>query len=212
MTYSTFDNLTVRQYQEIVGIQTDKEMSEEDKIIQSICVLTGLTEREVEEMTIVEFNKVGRELANIFSEKPTETKPPRNIRAGGKLYGITYNPRNLAYYQYADIQAWISQNAITNMHKVVASLAFPVKRFLFFRFKGKNDPSKHPEIAEALLDCKYSDVHAICVFFSLLWNNSIKALADSLTKDKRETMTEEQKVQMRELLQIVSDGYITPSK
>ncbi len=208
MKYTTFDDLTVRQYQEIVSIQTDTEMAQEDKIIQSIMVLTGATEREVEELTIIEFNKIGSELAVIFSQELEDQKPPRYLRIGGKLYGITYNPRNLAYYQYADIQSWVSGNAIHNTHKVVASLAYPVKGWL--KIKGKNEADKHYLLSEEVLDCKYKDVHAICVFFSLLWNNSIKALADSLVKDKKETLTPREREQMKILLQAVSDGSIIP--
>lgn len=209
MTYTTYDNLTVRQYQEIVAIQTSG-MEEEDKIIQSMCVLTGISESEVEELTLPEFNKIGRELAFIFSKDIPEHKPPKYLRIGGKLHGITYNPKRLSYYQFSDIQAWITQNTIANMHKIVASLTYPVKRYGFLHVNGKNEVSKHPEISEAVLDCLYKDVHAVCVFFSLLWNNSIKALADCLAKDSPEIMTKEQREQMKELLQAASVGFTTP--
>lgn len=205
---TTYDNLTVRQYQEIVGIQTSK-MDDEDKIIQSICVLTGMTESEVEELTIIEFNKMGRELAQIFSQDIPEHKPPRYLRINGKLYGITYNPRNLSYYQFSDIQAWISNNTIQNMHKVVASLTYPVKNYGLVKIKGKNQVTKHSELSEGVLDCNYKDVHAICVFFSLLWNNSIKALAGYLEKQTRETLTKKQQEQMKVLLEAVGGGFTT---
>lgn len=208
MRYSTYDDLTVRQYQEIFSINSS-EMADEDKVIQSICVLTGATEREVEELTIPEFNKISKELAEIFTKELPDSKPPRRIKAGRKLYGITYNPRNLAYYQYADIQSWIGRNAITNMHRIVASLVYPVKRYGFLHLKQKNDPNNHPEISEAILDCKYKDVHSICVFFSLLWNNSIKALADSLVP-QIETLTQNEKKILKEILQSSTDGFITP--
>jgi hypothetical protein len=206
MAYTTYDNITVRQYQEIFKIQRS-EMTDIDKITQSICVLTSMTERQVEEMSILDFNKVAAALAFIFSEKIPETKPPKYIKAGGQLYGITYNPKNTSYYQYADIQAWISQNAILNMHKVVASLSYPVNKYGFLYKKGKNDPLKHPEVAEAFLDCKYKDIHAICVFFSLLWNNSIKALAVCFGEDRM--MTPKQRQEAKKLLQILGDGFTT---
>lgn len=210
MTLPTYQDLTVRQFQEIVAIQTS-EMTEEDKLIQSICTLTGMTEREVEELPIPTFNQIGYNLAKIFTTELPDQNPKRYLRIGGKLYGVTYNPRKLAFYQYTDIQAWINGGTIANMHKVVASLVFPVKRYGFLYFKGKNQVEMHEELAEQILDCKYMDVHAICVFFSLLWTNSIKALAHSLTEG-RETMTKEQREQIRELLLAAGDGFTMLNK
>jgi hypothetical protein len=211
MNYTTLQTLTVGQYQEIFAIQTSK-MDDTDKLVQSVCVLTGLTEREVDELSLGDFNKVAHELTVIFSADLPDHKPPRYLKLKGKTYGITYNPRNLAYYQYADIQAWIQKSTIENMHRVVASLIYPIKRYWVFQRKLKNDPGKHPELSEAALECKYLDVHAICVFFSLLWNNSIKALASCLEKQTRETLTQSQRQEMKKLLQAVSDGSITQSR
>lgn len=209
MTIPTYEDLTVRQFQEIVAIQVS-EMSEEDKLIQSICTLTGMTERDVEELPIPTFNQIGFNLAKIFTTELPDSKPKKYLRIGGKLYGVTYNPRNLAFYQYTDIQAWINQGTIANMHKVVASLVFPVKRYGFLYFKGKNQVEQHNELSEKILDCKYMDVHAICVFFSLLWSNSIKALACYL--EERGEMTKEQKKEMKVLLEAAGDGFIKQSR
>ena len=209
MTIPTYEDLTVRQFQEIVAIQVS-EMSEEDKLIQSICTLTGMTERDVEELPIPTFNQIGFNLAKIFTTELPDSKPKKYLRIGGKLYGVTYNPRNLAFYQYTDIQAWINQGTIANMHKVVASLVFPVKRYGFLYFKGKNEVDRHADLAEKILDFKYMDVHAICVFFSLLWSNSIKALACYL--EEKGEMTKEQKKEMKVLLEAAGDGFITQSR
>jgi hypothetical protein len=200
---TTYDNLTVRQFQEIYKIRTS-DMTDEDKLIQSLCVLTGLTEREVEEMSVLDINKAGATLAIVFSGKIPEIKPPRYIKAG-RWYGINYNPKNTAYYQYSDVQAWIAQNPLLNMHKILASISYPVRfRLGPFCIKGKNDPRDHAELSEAFLDCPFKYVNAICVFFSTLWHNSIKALANSL-----ENMTPRQRQAMKILLQQIGDGYIT---
>ncbi len=211
MKIPNYEDLTVRQFQEIVAIQTS-EMSEEDKLIQSICTLTGLTEREVEELTIPVFNQLGYTLAKIFTQELPDSTPKRYLRINGRLYGVNYNPRNLAFYQYTDIQAWINGGTIANMHKVVASLVYPVKKYGFLHFRGKNQVDKHAEISEGVLDCKYMDIHAICVFFSLLWSNSIKALAHSLAEDKTEMMTKEQRKQIKELLEAAGDGFTMLNK
>ena len=86
MTIPTYEDLTVRQFQEIVAIQVS-EMSEEDKLIQSICTLTGMTEREVEELPIPTFNQIGFNLAKIFTTELPDSKPKKYLRIGGKLYG-----------------------------------------------------------------------------------------------------------------------------
>lgn len=203
-----FMQITLGQYQEIYSINRS-DIDDMDKIIQSMCVLTGMSEREVEELPIPEFNRIGKELAIINLEKFPEVKPPKYIRIGRQTYGWIHRPQDMQYYQYADIQAWIRGQAVLNQHKVIASLCYPVHRYGPIVMKGRNDPKKHPEIAEKLLECKFWIINAICVFFCKSWSVSIRALVDSLVKDTQ--MTPQQREEMRKLLLSASDGYIMQS-
>lgn len=208
MKYTTFQSLTVGQYQELFRIHTSKD-EELDKIIQSVAILTNTTPKQVEEMTLVDFNHSSSELAVIFSGDNIPVKPPRTLILNGKKYGIEYNVRNLTAGQYIEIQTWIKDGKmIENMHKVIASIIYPKS----FWSKGKNEPEKHEINSELVLDCNFLQVQAITVFFSLLWNNSIKALEAYLTKDIARKIQKKDQEQVMKALRKGLDGSIMPAR
>ena len=182
MKYTTFDTLTVRQYQQLYAIHTDKETADIDKVIQSVCVLTGLSERGVEQLSVPEFNKISSEIAKIFS-KEIKGEPKTFIQIAGKRHGIIYQPATLSTGQYVEIQTWMQTNVIENLHKIFASIVYEVKGKGIFKKRLKYNSDNHPVISEAILDCNFIDVHSSCVFFLKLWRDSIKALEPYLAKE-----------------------------
>lgn len=197
MKYTTFQTLTVRQYQELYAIHTGKD-EDIDKIIQSVCVLTGLTEKGVEAMSIPDFNKVSSELSVIFRDK-FNAKPKPFIEIAGKKYMIIYNPADLSAGQYIEIQSWCNANLIDNIPKIMASLVYPEK--------GVYDSKNHRFLSEAILDCNFIEVYAVCLFFSTLWKNSIVSLGDYL---ERNIQGKIQKDRLKIILGSLTDGYTMP--
>lgn len=199
---TTLETLTVGQYQELFAIHTS-EMDDLDKVIQSVCVLTGKSESEVEEMSLSDFNKTSSTLATIFSKQP-DSKPKRFLQINSKEFGVTYEPRYLSAGQYIEIQTWIKEGYIQNIHKIMASLVYPVKRKLFRKVRGKYDAEQHPEISEGIKDCLFIDIHSACVFFCQLWKASMESLRGYLVKDLLNKGMRPKEIQM--ILQLVSDG------
>lgn len=197
MNYTTFDTLTVGQAQQIVEIS---KSDDDDIDVQYVSLLTGLTREQVYEMYLPEFNKVCREAAQVFSHQIKGT-PKRSVRINGKKYRIVYDCKKLTPGQYISIQHWIKGGTIENMHRIFASLIYPVTLW----GRGKPPAEEHEEIAMAVQDMNFKTVYSACVFFSLLWNNSIKALADYLESE----MPMEKEV--RSLLRTALDGYTTPN-
>lgn len=208
MKYTTFKDLTLRQYVELYSIYKS-DMEDLEKIIQSVCLLTGLTEKDVDEMDLMDFNKVSREISVIFSTE-VRGEPKKFISIAGKQYGITYTPADLKAGQYIEIQTWMA-DPINNMAKIMASLVYPIKKLGPFRFKGKYDSAKHPILSEQILDCNFIDVHSACVFFSDLWDVSIKSLQGFLARKIRKKW----KITDRELTMILENasvGFLTQRK
>jgi hypothetical protein len=208
MDYTTFDTLTVRQYQQLYNIHTSKD-EDQDKIIQSVCVLTGKTERQVDEMLLPEFNKVAAELARIFS-KDIKGDPQTFIQIAGNRYGIIYDPSTLSTGQYVEIQTWMQTGVIDNLHKIMASLVYQVKGRGIFKKRLKYNAEIHPQLSEAILECNFIHVHSSCVFFLNLWNASINSLEDYLEKEMRAKGI--QTKEMKDTLKKITDGFLTPKK
>ena len=208
MKYTTFDTLTVRQYQQLFAIHSDKTTEDIDKIIQSVCVLTGLSERGVEQLSVPEFNKISAEIAKIFS-KEIKGEPKTFIQILGKRHGINYQPSTLSTGQYVEIQTWMRTNVIENLHTIFASIVYEVKGKGIFKKRLKYNSDNHPVISEAILDCNFIDVHSSCVFFLKLWNDSIKALEPYLEKELKAKGLNSMKIQ--EALKSIMDGSIMPN-
>ena len=212
MKYATFQTLTVGQYQQLYEIHTG-EGEDLDKIIQSVCILTSKTEKEVEDMTVPDFNKVSSEIARIFTEANLSRKPKAYIKIGGKRFGITYNPATLTTGQYVEIQTWMRSNLTENINKIMASLVYPIKGRWPFLWRGKYNAEIHPKISEQILDCKFIEVHSTCVFFLKLWRNSIKALVPYLEKElKKKGQTKEKMQELRTILKQAGDGFLMPNE
>lgn len=210
MNYSTFDTLTVRQYQTLYALHKS-EASDEDKMVNSICILTGLSEQGVDELPLPMFNKIGKELSEIFKEGAFASlrgaKPKSFITIAGSRYGITYQPETLTSGQYTEIQTWMRTNVVENMHKIMATIVYPVKGRWIFAQRLKYNAANHPKISEAILECNFIDVHATCVFFSKCWRDSINSLADFLTKEAMSKGMKQEQIQM--ILKNASAGFLT---
>lgn len=185
MKYARFKQLTVAQYQELYNINRS-DADDLDKAIQSVGVLTGLASWQVEDLPLDEFTKISREIGIIFSyETIIKTRLQRTFLISGKRYQVIYNVRKLTAGQYIDIQTFLSGNPVENLHKIMACLVVPYKIF----GQGKYDSENHEKIAEGIQDLNFCEVNAVCVFFSELWNNSIRALEPYLLQEIQKTGT-----------------------
>lgn len=194
----SLSNLTVDQYQHLYAIHrsTDDEV---DKAIHSVAILTEKTREQVEDMPLDEFREVSKAIAIIFSGPQEQSKPRSKIKVLGKNYSVCLNPRKITAGQYIDLQHFLKYDMIENLHKIMACLLVPYK----FWGNGKYDAENHEIISEGVLDCKFSDIHGTCVFFLLLWSNSIKAITPFLSKEiQKKTMLSQMD------LQSIMDGSI----
>lgn len=199
MTLPTFKNITVQQYQQLYAIG---KADSQDKDMQLVSCLTGLTLTQVEEMRLDDFNSVCRLISSLFTALPDQ-KPRRWVQVSGRSYRVIYNPRQLSPGKYVEIQTWLKGGVIENMDKIMASLLEPA---WWNRHKAT-----HPQLCEGVKDLKFIAVYSTCVFFCRLWTNSIKALGDFLDKESKakSLMTEADRRRMKKVLQTASDGFST---
>lgn len=210
MNYIKIDNLTVGQYQELYSIHTSQD-DDIDKVIASVAILTGKPRWEVEEMSLKAFTESSRDITALFLNPQIKEKVVKSVRVNGKKYAVILNARKLSYGQYVDIQHFLKGNMIDNLHKLMACLLVPVK---YGFLKGKYDGENHEKIAEGIRALKFYEVHSTCIFFSKLWNLSIKAIQEYLTKELTKAMKTKNLPEIITTtdLQRLLDGYLTLSR
>lgn len=194
----TLSTLTVGQFQALYAVQKSSQ-DELDKITDCVAILTGKTSAEVDDMPLSEFNAISAQIRQVFSQPMPEAKAKQIIKANGKEYGITYEPGKLRAGQYVEYQGWIQGDLVDNLHMIMASLSYPVKRFGWLKRKGKNDSANHEQVANDFKEAKFIDVYAACLFFCELLKGSIKALEGFLAKELKGTMSR------KEVKELVTD-------
>jgi len=206
----TWDDVTVEQFIEIQKLKSDQNSDEIEISEKAIAIMYDMSERQVEEMSISEFNQRVRDVAFVLDKQKIEGKPRRIIRANGNKYLIEYNPSKLKHRQYVEIMTWSGQSFTENMHLIMASLVCPIGRF---GKKLKNKAEDHKKIAEDMLQAKIVDVYHSCVFFCRLYINLMKDIRVFLvTEMMKKGMTKTRAIALFDTSLSVMDGFITPKK
>ncbi len=183
--------ITILKFQQLYAI-SQMEMEELDKSILLVQTLLDKSQFEVETMNVKKFNKVCNHINksfDLFSKELTKGKPKQIIKVNGRWYFLNYEitkkPMNAG--RYVEV-ATFSNDIIGNMHKILASMANPMK-LTWKGFKMKEyDATDHEQIAEDMLHLDFKIAYHASVFFCALFTQSIKTLLHSLElpKEKKE--------------------------
>lgn len=184
MKYTKIENLTVGQYQELYKIHTSQD-DDIDKAVASISILTGKPRWDVEEMPMAQFTSISQEIAILFSNPTIKPRVVKSVKIEKQKYAVILDPKKLSTGQYIDLQHFLKENMVENLHKLMACLLIPVN---YLSIKGKYDGENHEKISEGVQNLKYVEIYSTCVFFSTLWTRSIKAIGTYLAKQMNREM------------------------
>jgi hypothetical protein len=202
--------LTVGQYQALYAIAKSED-EELEKSLQSVAIITGKTQDEVEAMPLNEFNALNRQIVSSINSLRLNTKPVSFLKANGRLYQVNYKIGTLRAGQNTELQHWLKEKDwIVNMDKILASVVVPVKKYLWVKLPQKNNSNDHSKVCEDMQDVDFSEAFGCVVFFCKLFIGSIKAILPSLEKDlmaKGKTKAEVQTLVMG--LTKTLDGFTT---
>lgn len=168
--------MTLGQFQEIYKIHKS-DIDREDKMTESVAILSGKTVREVEAMPVPEFNKLAKEVRDSLTKPVNIGKPEREILD----YGICYEPAKLTRGQYVTLQHFLQGDWYENAHLILASITYNPKT-------GEHEADKHQEIAERLAGVEVEYILPSCVFFCQLYENSMTGLGSYLVKELRKAV------------------------
>lgn len=113
---TSWDEVTIRQFRELAGI--DKDASKTKKIIETISILCDIDPEEVKRMPITVINDVTRSL-DFMNEVPLTTFD-KEFEVDGKVYKMT-EPSKMSVGEWVDIEEYI-KDINSNMHKILAIL------------------------------------------------------------------------------------------
>jgi hypothetical protein len=207
-----WNELTLWQYQQLMPILTtpNKDLTELDKEVKLLCVITGLTEYQIDSLSIEDLKELRKELA--FLDEPIEGKPVDYIKTNGKQYRINYDIKNMPAARYIESKVF-SKETLANLHKIAASMVIPQKKNWFGKWvDDKYDASKHEQYAADMQEANFIHVYHSLVFFYQVYKNWIEVSRDYMRAEMTTAgMTTEQADSVLLLLCESMDGIIPPN-
>ena len=204
-----WNELTLWQYQQLMPTITNpnKDWTELDTEVKQLCIVTGLTEHQIDSLSLNALKELRKELA--FLNEPIEGKPVDYIVTSGKRYRINYDIKNMPSARYIESKVF-SKETLANLHKIAASMVIPQKRNWYGKWIDQDyDASKHEEYAADMQEANFIDIYHSLVFFYQVYKNWIEISKDYMIAGMIQAgMTESQADIMAHLLSISTDGII----
>ena len=207
-----WNELTLWQYQQIMPIITnpDKDWTELDKEVKLLCIITGMTEQQIDSLSIEDLKELRKELT--FLDEPIEGKPVDFIVINGRRYRMNYDIKNMPAARYIESKVF-SKDTVANLHKIAASMVIPQKKQWFGKWvDDKYDASKHEEYSSDMQEANFIHIYHSLVFFYQVYRNWIEVSRDYMIQEmKTAGMTTEQAEQVVQLLCESTGGIIPPN-
>lgn len=203
----SYDKLSIGKWQEILEISETIGMSEEEKNIAVIAVLSDLTEDEVLNLPLSQFAELNK--ATVFlTQLPQKRLMADKYILGDTEFKVLINLTQMTAGQYIDYQTYV-KDPDNNLVQIISIFLIP---------KGKkyNEDYDMAEVHKLIREhLSIVDAMSISAFFLLLSEISIKTtLTSSIKKMKkmmRKEKNKEQKNKLREAithLESVGDGLV----
>lgn len=175
----TWDDITVYQFQQLAALpHPATELEQAERVIQTVCIVYNLTERQVDSLSLADYHKLLSGLT--FLNAPPEWKPAKHFTANKRRYRLVYDVRQIHAGRYIEVKHF-AQDFVTNMHKVAASIIIPQRRNALGIWKdAKYDAAQHERYAEDILQAPITAIHGSAVFFCKLYTTSMRNLKDYL--------------------------------
>jgi hypothetical protein len=115
----SWNDITLKQYQEIDKINQRRDIDELDKVFFTVCVLNGMTEQQLDQSGVKVVDKLCREVNKVLS---VQFNPTAADKIGA--YHIDYNCDHLRAGQYVELQFFLHHgDNLHNCHSILASVA-----------------------------------------------------------------------------------------
>jgi len=173
-----WNNLTLWQYQQLMPILTnpEKDWTELDKEVKLLAVISGLTEYQIDSLSIEDLKELRKDLA--FLDEPIEGKPVDFIVINGRRYRMNYDIKNMPAARYIESKVF-SKDTLGNLHKIAASMVIPQKKTWLGKWvDDKYDASKHEDYAADMQEANFIHVYHSLVFFYQVYRNWIEVSRD----------------------------------
>jgi len=203
-------DISINEYYQLKEISDDNSMEEYEKEVAIIAFLYNMTEDEVWNLNINDFNKLQVEKTWIYDFDFDKKKNFKKIEIKGNKYDVNIDIQKMNVAQYIDFQTYWSQR--DNMKNIIGNLLS-----IFIIPKGKKYNEGY-DINEVIADIKDNidimTAQEILFFFLSSYLISIQIILNYLKwkikrmkrKEKNKEEMEKLEKEVKRLEKIISDG------
>ena len=196
-----WNKITVEQYQQMLPIIENESFTDLDKMVKIICILTGLTEDEVDSWPLSKIN----DYKHLF-EFDFKKEARKRIKVNGKYYRINWQIERMPAARYIEAKTY-GQNLFQNIHRLMASCVMPQKKILFWYFDKKYNAADHEKYATDMLKAPFPFVYNACVFFCSVLEEWTKVILSYSEKELQGILTKDQAKALKQLSQNITVGF-----
>jgi hypothetical protein len=174
----TWKDITVFQWQQLADLKTNADkLDEVDMAVKAAAIVTSMTEKQVQNMTIIQSKELRNKMA--FMEQEMTLNRVNYIDVNGTRYKVNYDVRRMDAARYIEAKHFASDFA-GNIHRIAACMVTPMKRTILGYELLSYDASRHEDYANDLLMAKITDVMGSTVFFYHVFKTWTKVFQDYL--------------------------------
>lgn len=203
----TWHDLTIEQAQHVYNIIKDDNITDFEKEIQVLCLLLGYDEQTVNSWPLSTYREKAAKIG-FFHYPIPEQKPSREFKVNGRRYFVNYDMQKVSFGQYNEVVAFSSgpDYLISNLHKIMATIASPVNWFWIFKHSCKN--KNHDQMSEDMKKAQFLVCYHAAVFFYQVYKACLKNIRPYLASELMEKgMTIEQATEATADLLKIMDGF-----
>jgi hypothetical protein len=173
-------DITIGQYQEIMSIQTDNEIT---KFVESIAICLDIDPQDIRTLSFTDYKDMQNKMK--FLSKEPESVVVDRIEVDGIEYGLMPDMKLISAGEFIDAEQF-KIDPVVNLHNLVALLYRPItKKFDDDTYEIELHKAQGFEKRASLFKDKVSIeiVLGAVLFFSLLAMESSLSFLDSLTQN-----------------------------
>lgn len=206
----TWNDITVFQWQQLndLFLAEHKDVTELDLSVKAAAICTGMTEHQIDSLSISELNPILQKIE--FIHKEIKPQAAKYIDVNGRRYKCVYDIRKMPAARYIETKHF-GKDVNGNLHRIAACMVLPMKKTFFGWKVAKYNAADHEQYANDMLEAKVINVLGSVVFFYQVFRLWTKSSKDYLTSQMMKGgMTKYQAEVLHQALCKVMDGYIRP--
>lgn len=185
----SWDEVSLKQYQDLMVVVENKELSEIEVMIKTIAALTGAHKRDLTKAPITHLKLVFSALKSLTKQLP-ENELRRVIEIDGKEYGFIPDMRGLTFGEFVDLDGWL-QKGYQNLVDILTILYRPVvkrkgEKYTIEDYDVESVPDRATLFSGSM---SVNSVYGALVFFYDIGSKLINTTLCSLEKEKKQKIS-----------------------